>query len=71
MLTVESMLVQVDGKRIQLLPAWPREWTADFKLHAPYRTTVSGHVENGRLTALSVDPASRARDIVILSPRRT
>jgi len=69
MLTVESMLMQVDGRRIQLLPAWPREWTADFKLHAPYRTTVSGHVENGRLTSLSVDPASRARDIVIPGPR--
>jgi hypothetical protein len=69
MLTLESMLMQVDGRRIRLLPAWPREWTADFKLHAPYRTTVSGHVENGELSALSVDPASRAKDIVIPGER--
>ena len=67
MLTLESMLMQVDGERIELLPAWPKEWTADFKLHAPLRTTVSGHVENGKLTDLEVVPASRAKDVVLMS----
>jgi alpha-L-fucosidase 2 len=67
MMTLESMLMQTDGKRILLLPAWPKKWTADFKLHAPYRTTVSGHVENGAVTDLKVVPASRAKDVVILS----
>ncbi len=65
MMTLESMLMQVDGKRIRLLPAWPREWTADFKLYAPYRTTVSGHVENGKITGLVIEPASRAQDVII------
>jgi hypothetical protein len=66
MMTLESMLIQADGKRIQLLPAWPSQWTADFKLHAPYRTTISGHVENGRVTNLNVVPQSRAKDVVIV-----
>jgi Domain of unknown function (DUF4062) len=48
MITLQLMLMQCDGKRIQLLPAWPKDWTADFKLHAPHQTTVEGHVENGR-----------------------
>ena len=65
MITLEAMLMQVDGRRIQLLPAWPREWTADFKLHAPYRTTISGHVENGTVTHLQVSPQSRRKDVVI------
>lgn len=65
MITLEAMLMQVDGRRIQLLPAWPREWTADFKLHAPYRTTISGHVENGTITNLEVSPSSRRKDVVI------
>jgi hypothetical protein len=65
MITLEAMLLQVDGRRIQLLPAWPHEWTADFKLHAPYRTTISGHVENGTITHLQVSPQSRRRDVVI------
>jgi alpha-L-fucosidase 2 len=67
MITLESMLIQYDGKRIQLLPAWPNDWTADFKLHAPYRTTVEGHVENGRITDLKVTPQSRAKDVVVVS----
>jgi alpha-L-fucosidase 2 len=68
MITLESMLMQYDGKRIQLLPAWPNDWTADFKLHAPYRTTVEGHVENGKITNLKVTPQSRAKDVVLVSP---
>jgi hypothetical protein len=69
MLTLQLMLMQTDEKRIQLLPAWPKDWTADFKLHAPYRTTVEGHVENGKITHLVVTPQHRAKDVVILSPQ--
>ncbi|MGD0940215.1 MAG: DUF5703 domain-containing protein [Terracidiphilus sp.] len=68
MITLQSMLMQTDGKRIQLLPAWPRDWSADFKLHAPYRTTVEGHVENGKITHLRVNPQDRAQDVVIVVP---
>jgi hypothetical protein len=67
MMTLQLMLMQTDGRRIQLLPAWPRNWTADFKLHAPDRTTVEGHVENGNITHLEVIPAQRARDVVIVA----
>jgi alpha-L-fucosidase 2 len=67
MITVELMLMQTDGKRIQLLPAWPADWTADFKLHAPYKTIVEGHVENGKITGLKVTPQQRAKDVVIVS----
>ncbi|HVY76864.1 MAG TPA: hypothetical protein VG890_18685, partial [Puia sp.] len=65
MTTLQLMLMQAEGKTIRLIPAWPKEWTADFKLHAPYRTMVEGHVENGKLTRLKVTPASRAKDVVI------
>jgi hypothetical protein len=67
MITLESMLMQYDDRRIQLLPAWPNDWTADFKLHAPYRTTVEAHVENGKIARLKVTPKSRAKDVVILA----
>jgi hypothetical protein len=65
MMTLQLMLMQCDGKRIQLLPAWPDDWTADFKLHAPGQTTVAGHVEHGKVTRLKVVPASRAKDVAI------
>jgi alpha-L-fucosidase 2 len=64
MMTLQLMLMQCNGKRIQLLPAWPDDWAADFKLHAPYQTTVEGHVEHGKVTRLKVVPADRVKDIV-------
>jgi alpha-L-fucosidase 2 len=68
MMTLQLMLMQCDGKRIQLLPAWPGGWTADFKLCAPYQTTVEGHVEQGKITGLKVVPASRAKDVIVAQP---
>ena len=67
MITLQNMLMQCDGKRIQLLPAWPADWTADFKLHAPLQTTVEGHIEAGKITAMKVTPESRAGDVVVVT----
>ena len=41
-------------------------WTADFKLNAPYQTSVQGHVEDGKLATLLVTSESRANDVVVL-----
>jgi alpha-L-fucosidase 2 len=68
MTTLQLMLLQCDGRRIQLLPAWPGDWTADFKLHAPYQTTVAGRVENGKVTHLKIVPANRAKDVAVVQP---
>jgi hypothetical protein len=69
MMTLELMMMQTDGRRIQLLPAWPNDWNADFKLHAPFHTVVEGSVENGRITHLQVTPPERAKDVVVDKPR--
>jgi hypothetical protein len=61
---LQQMLMQVDGKKIMLLPAWPAEWDADFKLNAPYNTTVEGMIEKGKLIDLKVTPASRKIDVI-------
>ena len=66
MSTLQRTLMQCDGKRIQLLPAWPDDWTADFKLHAPYQTPVAGHVKHGKVSGLNVTRADRAKDVVIV-----
>lgn len=62
--TLQYMLMQTDGKAIHLLPAWPKDWNANFKLHAPFNTTVEGRVVNGELANLKVTPESRAKDVV-------
>jgi hypothetical protein len=62
--TLQYMLMQTDGKKINLLPAWPKDWNANFKLHAPYKTTLEGRVVNGALVDLKVTPQTRAKDVV-------
>ena len=62
---LQKMLMQCDGKRILLIPAWPIEWAVSFKLSAPYNTTVEGRVENGKVLDLKVLPESRLKDVVV------
>jgi alpha-L-fucosidase 2 len=34
---LQQMILQANGKKIFLLPAWPREWNVSFKLHVPFQ----------------------------------
>ena len=67
MIGLQEMLMQTPGRHIYLLPAWPSGWDCDFKLHAPYNTVVTGEVKGGKLTRLSVSPASRKKDVVVMN----
>ena len=67
MMTLQSMLLQSDGRKIYLFPAWPKTWDVNFKLHAPYNTIVEGELRNGQLIALKVTPKSRKSEIIIRS----
>lgn len=59
----QSMLIQSEGREIFLTPAWPEEWSGEFRVRAPYQTTLTGKVKNGSITRLKVHPASRRKDI--------
>lgn len=65
-LALQRMLLQTEGRKIWLLPAWPKEWNAEFKLHAPLQTQIEGRVENGKLIALKVTPESRQADVTVM-----
>ena len=67
--TVQNMLLQADGNKIYVLPAWPKNWNVSFKLHAPSDTTVEGIVKAGKLEKLIVTPASRNKDVVNMLPK--
>ena len=60
---LQRMLIQETNGTILLLPAWPKEWDVDFKLHAMKNTTIEGVVKNGVLTTLKVIPESRRKDV--------
>jgi hypothetical protein len=64
-IALQRMLVQeVDGK-ILLLPAWPKDWDVNFKLHLSGNTVVSGKVVNGELADWSVMPVTRTKDVIV------
>jgi hypothetical protein len=69
MKAVQAMLIQTEGRKIFLLPAWPKEWSVSFKLHAPYQTTLEGEVRDGKLESLKVAPESRRTDVQIMPLR--
>lgn len=64
MIGLQEMLMQADGKKILLFPAWPKDWDVHFKLHAPYNTTVEATLKNGKIELLNVFPEERKKDIV-------
>ena len=68
-LALQTMLLQADGERIYLFPAWPKEWDVDFKLHAPLNTTVEGTYRGGKLEQLKVLPEAREKNLEILAPQ--
>ena len=65
MCALQRMIVQSDGPKIHLLPAWPKTWNVAFKLHVPHQTTVEGVWRNGKLEQLKVSPAERRKDVEI------
>lgn len=66
MMALQTMLLQPDGKKLYLFPAWPKEWDVGFKLHAPLNTTVEGRLVSGQLVELKVTPEERRADLSVL-----
>jgi hypothetical protein len=63
MTALQRMLMQCEGDKIALLPAWPKDWNVTFKLHAPKQTTVECEFLNGKVVKLVVQPTSRRADV--------
>jgi alpha-L-fucosidase 2 len=66
MSALQAMLLHAEGDQIRLLPAWPRTWNVEFKLHAPRQTTVQGIYRDGKLEHLTVTPPDRRQDIRLM-----
>lgn len=61
---LQYMILQSDGDKIYLFPAWPPTWDVEFKLHAPRGTIIEGKLRDGKIENLIVTPESRRKDIV-------
>jgi hypothetical protein len=68
MIGLQEMLLQTNGKKIYLFPAWPKEWDVHFKLWAPDSTAVEAVLRHGKLESLIVEPELRRKDIINMLP---
>ncbi len=66
MIGLQEMLMQTDGKRILLFPAWLKDKDVHFKLQAPYNTTVEAEWKGGKLVKLNVWPEEREEDVEVM-----
>ncbi len=65
MIGIHKMILQWDDAgKMYLLPAWPKEWNVEFKLHASKKTIVEGSYVDGELVT-RVSPQSRKAEIVL------
>jgi hypothetical protein len=66
---LQQMLLQPVGRKLLILPAWPKDWDVDFKLNAPFRTTVQVSYRGGKVVNLVVNPPERKADVIDMSTR--
>jgi hypothetical protein len=66
---LQRMLVQEADGKILLLPAWPADWDADFKLHLTGGAFIRAKVTDGNLTNWTIEPAARKKDVVVYRPQ--
>ncbi|MCK4294799.1 MAG: LamG domain-containing protein [Planctomycetes bacterium] len=70
MTALQRMLLQAEGNKILVLPAWPKAWDVHFKLHAPMNTTVECMIQDGSVRVLKVLPRSRRQDVKLAGPNQ-
>lgn len=66
---LQKMLVQEGNGKILLLPAWPSQWDANFKLHVSRGGIVTGTVRDGKLVEWDIQPASLRSKVVVCEPQ--
>jgi hypothetical protein len=64
MLALQSMLLQPNGDRLLVAPAWPEDWDVEFKLRAPDNTVIEGVVKAGKIEKLKLTPDKRSADVI-------
>ncbi|MBK5293156.1 MAG: hypothetical protein JJE04_15970 [Acidobacteriia bacterium] len=65
MVALQGMLVQSDYGRVQLFPAWPKDWNVEFRLHTERNTVVEGSYQSGKAVQWKVSPEPRRSDVTV------
>lgn len=67
MIALQRMLLHYNDDEIHLLPAWPKDWDVDFRLHTPNSTVISISVKNGEVIQSTMEPDNNDSKIIISS----
>lgn len=51
---LQMMVLQSEGEQISVLPAFPKEWSVKFRLHAPDKKIVECEYEDGEIKYLKI-----------------
>lgn len=66
---LQLMVLQPEGDKLYVLPAFPADWSVAFRLHAPHNTVVTCRYEHGTLVSCETDPPQRKEDVVFCIPK--
>ncbi len=61
---LQEMLLQTEGRSIYILPCWDKNIDVDFKLHAPFDTTVEVSLKGGQIEKYRITPPERMADVI-------
>ncbi|MDR2840472.1 MAG: DUF5703 domain-containing protein [Paludibacter sp.] len=64
MIALQEMLMQCDGDKIYLFPAWDKNLNVHFLLYAPKQTSVECELRDGKILKLNVLPKEREKDLI-------
>ncbi|GHT36974.1 hypothetical protein AGMMS49574_29370 [Bacteroidia bacterium] len=64
-LALQHMILQNVDDKIYILPAFPKSWNVDFKMHAFGNTTVRVKSHGAKINQLDVYPLERKKDIIV------
>ncbi len=62
--TIQLMLMQSEGDKTYLLPAWPKDWNVKFKLHTPNNGQVEAEFKNGKLISSKKIPSGNSTELI-------
>ncbi len=65
MIGLQEMILQCVDDKLFVLPAWPEDWSVDFKLHAPGKTVVEGIFSDGEVKSINVSPETKNNDLIL------
>lgn len=66
MIGLQEMIMQCDGNNIYIGAGLPDDWNVKFKLCAPQKTIVEGHISKGKVINLIVTPEYRKKDVIFM-----